>query len=432
MSATPQAPRKPLPPASAAALIDAVAFLFKGPVLAALAVVLTGRLLATLLPWMWDLTCQALLWLALYKYALEAMATTAQGHQDAPDVLSQVDDSVHRRHLWVQVGLLGLIAVALSASPQHAWLASALAAAILPGLILALTVSQNLVAALNPVNWAVVASKLGVAYPMLAVAWFGTLSLQFHGRSLLAEGGIKADWLAGALFYLLSHAAVFALFRWMGLALYANAARLGYEIHGTSRPLLQREREQQAVARDVRSARESGDPAQRADRLREAVRLGAAEPVQKEYRVALRAAGRRAELDAHARVRASELVALGELKSAAALALEALQDDPGFSLPEAELLNRLLDHLERLAQWRSASTLALNYRQSYPRRLDSLQIAGRAAGILADQLDQREQAARLLDAAAEQAASLGQDSALATLRQRLEHGLPLRGPVPNG
>ncbi len=423
--------RKPVPPASAAALADALGFLLQTPVLAALAAVLGMRCLAWLLPWPWDSLVQGVLWLALYKYALEAMAATAQGNERAPDVLAHVEDSVHRRHLWVQVGVLGLFAAVLVLAPQYEWLAALSAALVLPGVILALAVSQNLLGALNPVNWLVVAGKLGMAYPLIASAWFATMLLQFNGRALLADSGLGAGGLAGALFYLLSHAAVIVLFRWKGLALRAYAAQLGYVTEDSSRPVLQREREQLAVAREVASAKERSDPGQRADRLREAIRLGAAEPLQKEYRSALRAARRLVELDDHARVRCSELIALGQLKAAAALALEALQDNPQFSLPEADPLNRLLDHLEKLAQWRSASSLAMNYRKTHPKRRDSLPIAGRAAGILADQLDEREQAACLLDAALEQAVAAGGDAALAAMRQRLTHRLPLRSPRPD-
>jgi hypothetical protein len=148
--------------------------------------------------------------------------------------------------------------------------------------------------------------------------------------------------------------------------------------------------------------------------------------VQREYRGALRAAGRLHDLDAHARVRCAELVALGDLKAASALAIEALQDNPKFSLPESEPLKLLLDYLERLAQWRSASTLARNYRSSHPKRRDSLSLAARAAGVLADQMGEQDVAAELLEAAIEQAVPLGEEAPLLALRQRLTNGLPLR------
>lgn len=429
MNAPPAPRRRALSPSSAAGLLDALRFPLRGAALAALAAVLGTRLLASALPGPIDVLCQAVLWLALYKYALEAMAAAAQGRDAPPEVLAHLDDSIHRRHLWVQVAVLALLTVVLIGYPQYGWLAAPVAALILPGLILALTVAQNLVGAVNPLNWLVVAGKLGVDYALLALAWLGLLLFQFDGRALLDGLGLGRGLLAGALFYLISHTALLALFRLMGVALFAHAQRLGYEIRVDTRPVLQRDREQHAVTRGIAEAREAADPAERAERLREAVRLGAAEPVQREYRAALRAAGRLDALDAHARVRASELVALGDFRAALTLVQEALQDNPSFTLPEAEPLNMLLDRMERAAQWRSASALACNYRAAYPKRQDGIALAMRAAGILADRLHDRDAAAALLDEAIAQTAPADDDAPLRLMRARLANGLPLTPPT---
>jgi hypothetical protein len=421
--------RRPLSPASAAALADALVYPLHGAALAALLTTLALRLPIAALPLFWPPLVNGLLWLAFYKFALECMAATAQGRHEAPDVLAHMDDSIHRRHLWVQMALLGVLVAVVVLRPEQILLAAALVALVLPGMIFALAIGQNLLAALNPLNWAVVAGKLGPVYLGLGLLWLGVVLAQFAGASPWLALGLPTP-LAHAGYYLLTQYLVLVLFRWMGLALFAQAERLGYEIRVDQRPMLQREREVLAVARDIAAARESDDPEQRADRLREAIRLGAAEPVQREYRSALRAAGRLPDLDAHARVRCAELVALGELKAASALAVEALQDNPKFSLPESEPLNLLLDHLERLAQWRSASTLARNYRASYPKRRDSLGLAARAAGVLADHLGEPDSAAELLAAAIEQAVPLGEEAPLLALRQRLANRLPLRASAP--
>ena len=428
MTPAPSSPRRPLSPASVGALLDALAFPLRGAALAALLTVLALRAPAAILPLFWPALVQGLLWLAFYKFALECMAATAQGRDAAPDVLAHIDDGIHRRHVWMQMAVVAILVVVIVLAPDQALLAALIAALVLPGMILALAVGQNLLAALNPLNWAVVAGKLGPVYVMLSMLWLGVALLQFAG----AQPWLALEWptfVAHATYYLLAQYLVLVLFRWMGLALRANAEQLGYEVRVDQRPELLRDREAKAVARGVAAAREAGDPGQRADGLREAVRLGAAEPIQREYRKALRAAGRHDELDAHARVRASELVVMGDLKAAAALVLEALNDVPGFTLPEAAPLNTLLDHLEKLAQWRSASALAVNYRNSYPKRRDSLALAARAAGVLADRLGEREEAAVLLDGAIEQATAVGEQAPLQALRQRLDGGLPLRGPV---
>jgi hypothetical protein len=425
MTATP-APPRPLSPLSAAALFDVLGYPLRGGALAVLVALLVMRLLAAALPLFLAPLAQALLWLALYKYALEALAASGLGRRQPPDVLATVDDSVHRRHLLIQVLVLSGLTVVLWLLPQWAALAVTATGLLLPGLLLALAVASNLPAALNPLNWLRVARALGPGYLMLAPAWAGLILFQVGGRELFAP---LPGWLHGPLYYLLAHYAVLALFRWMGLHLHAHAAALGFELKQERKPLLQRDREAAALVREVRAAREASDPASRAAQLREAVRKGAEPAVQREYRSALRAAGLRTELDAHARVHACELVALGRLREAAALALEGLQDDPAFTLPEAPPLLALLDHLERLAQWRSAASLAGNYRAAYPRRRDSLAVAARAAVVLADELQDAAASAALLDGAiadAGDAAAAG----LITLRKRLAAGLRLRGSLP--
>lgn len=412
---------------SIAALADVLAYPLRGGALAMLVVLALLRVLAAALPALLVPLAQALLWLALYKYALEAMAASARGKADPPDVLTHVDDSVHRRHLLVQVlVLIGLTAV-LWLLPRWAALAVSGAGLILPGLILALAVASNLPAALNPLNWLLVARALGAGYAALAIAWTTLILFQIDGRSALP---LLPAWVQASLYYLLAHYAVLALFRWMGLHLHASAGALGFDLRQEQRPLLQREREQQALAREVTAAREAGDPAQRAAQLREAVRKGADPAIQRDYRSALRAAGLHAELDAHARVHASELVVMGRVREACALALEALQDDPGFSLPEAPVLLPLLDHLERLAQWRSAAALAGNYRRCFPRRRDSLAVAVRAAVILADELQDAAGAAALLDAAIADAGGSAEAESLQALRKRLDAGIRLRAGLP--
>lgn len=428
MNTAPSNRRRPLSPASTAALLDVLIYPLRGAALAALLVILALRLPAALLPLFWPTLVNALLWLAFYKFALECMAATAQGRNEAPDVLAHLDHSIHRRHLWIQVAVMAALIAVIVLSPEWALLAALIAALVLPGMILALAIGQNLLAALNPLNWSVVAARIGPVYAVLSALWLGLVLLQFAAAEPYLAAGLPTP-LAYASYYLITQYLVLVLFRWMGLALLANAKPLGFEIRVDAKPVLQRDKQAASLARGVAAARETEDPAQRAEQLREAIRHGAAEPIQREYRKALRAAGRRDDLLSHARVRVGELVALGELKQAAVLAQEALEDDPGFSIEEPDLLNTLLDHLEKQAQWRSVAALACNYRARFPRRRDGLGLAARAAGVLADHLGERERAAALLEAAIEQATALGEADPLSALRQRLIHGLPLRAPI---
>ena len=141
----------------------------------------------------------------------------------------------------------------------------------------------------------------------------------------------------------------------------------------------------------------------RADRLLESIRRGASEEVHLAYRKALRECQDGNALLEHAQVHASELIELGQERAAISLVQEGLQDNSGFHLPDARQLNRLLDALERQAQWRSASSLAINYRRAFPKRIDGLTLAERAAGILAERLQDIDGARELLRPALQQA-----------------------------
>lgn len=415
------APRRPLSPATPAALFDSLRYPLLGGALAALVTLSLVRVAASFVPLV-GLLIDLVTWLAVYKYGLEVLAASGLGKREAPEVLAHVDASVHNRHLGVQILLSVLLVGSLRLFPEAAVVIVIGAAIILPGLVLALAVSQNLVAALIPLNWAVVAGKLGLGYPMLALGWLAALWFQIIGYELFAP---LPDVIALLLFYLASHYLLIALFRWMGLFLHAHGDSLGFATRATAKPILARDREQQAIQREVRAANEVGDPAARADQLRDAVRRGAAQPVQQAYREALRAAGRREELLEHARVRCSELLVLQQHRDAVMLASEALQDDPGFTLPERAQLNLLLAQLRQAAQWQTAATLARNYRRQYPNRRDSIDAGIDAAVLLADRLGEPAQAQALLRELLPGAEAQGVAESVQRLLARLDSGFRL-------
>ena len=112
---------------------------------------------------------------------------------------------------------------------------------------------------------------------------------------------------------------------------------------------------------------------------------------------------------------ASELIELEQTRAALVLVQEGLQDDADFCLPDARQLNRLLDALERQAQWRTVASLAINYRKAFPKRIDGLAMTERAAGLLAERLQDKPAAIALLRPALDQAAGFPIEQAL---RQR--------------
>ncbi|MBD8527113.1 hypothetical protein [Pseudomarimonas arenosa] len=407
-SAPPAGRRKHVPPTSPAALLNAFGYAFGGAAVAAILTITLMRLFGYIIPLV-GVIIEFVAWAAIIKYALEVLHASGLGKDHAPDVLSHVDAGVHTRHVLVQILVLLAIVVAIILFPSAVHGVIIGAALILPGLVFSLTVAQNLIAALNPLNWGVIVARLGLGYPMLAIGWGALLYYQLLGFDLFEA---LPRWLALSGFYLLNHYLLIVLFRWQGMFLAYHADQLGFDQTQAERPVLQRQREQSAIASEIREANELGDPRLRADRLHEAIRRGASIEVNLAYRKALRECGDREALLKHAQVHASELIELEHVRPAIALVQEAMQDDARFCLPDARQLNRLLDVLERQAQWRSAASLALNYRHTYPKRIDGLALAERAAGILAERLGDPETARELIAAALPQAAGFPIEEAL--------------------
>jgi hypothetical protein len=411
------------------ALIDAFAYPLRGGAIATQAAYLGARLLAAFLPF--ASVVQFLLTLGFYKYAFECLGASAQGRREPPEVLATQDEGTHRRHLLIQ--LLWMLALAIAthllAFERGLLLLLALALA-LPGALIALTVAQNLVAALDPRSWWIVATRLGPGYLILAGASFGLFTLQAIGRDWLlqAASGLLA-WLA---FQALVQYLMLVLFRAFGSALHAHARALEFDPDDTRKPMLERDREQAALAREQAAALDIADPSARAAALAGLLRDAKDESLHRAYRSALRASGQREALDRHAATHACELLALGQARAALSLANEALQDDPAFTLPDAAALATLVAAGERMGMARQSTALAANYVQRYPRRFDGLELALGAAIAFADRLGEPERARTLLMQAAELAGDGPEAGNILRLRQRLDAGIPLGGsPVAN-
>lgn len=406
------------------ALSDAFAYPLRGGAIAIQAVYLGARLLAAILPF--AAVVQFLLTLGFYKYAFECLGASAQGRREPPEVLATQDEGVHRRHLLIQ--LLWMLALAIAThllAFERALLLLLALALALPGALIALSIAQNLVAALNPRSWWLVASRLGPGYLILAGASFGLFALQVLGREwiLLAAPGLVA-WLA---FQALVQYLLLVLFRAFGSALHAHARALEFDPEDTRKPVLERDREQAALAREQAAALGLADPSARAASLAGLLRDAQDETLHRAYRSALRASGQREALDRHAATHACELLAIGNARAALALANEALQDDPAFTLPDAGALATLVAAGERMGMTRQSSALAANYVQRHPRRFDGLELGLGAAIAFADRLGEPDRARALLEQAVTLAGDGPEADRILRLRQRLDAGIPLGG-----
>lgn len=424
MMTTPTRPSRPL--RGIDALLDALRYPLQTAALVTNVVYIIGRVIASMLPVLGPLL-HAVLTLGIYKYAFECLATSAQGRAQPPDVVGNLQDiGTHRRHLLLQLLWLLLLVVATQVVGRDIGLLMIAAVALaLPGALLALTAAQNLTAALNPLSWWTVATRLGPTYLLLALATFAVLMLQASARDLLEHAQPRL--LAVVAFHALSQHLVIALFRGLGNALHANATALQYDISDADiLPPIERDRERAAQSRERSEALAQPDPAERVKAIAVRLRDGADHDLHREYRRALRELGRHDALLAHARTHVCELLVLGQKRAALALASEALEDNADFTLPEAASVQSLLDAGERAGLLRQIAAIASNYTEAFPKRYDGLPLALRAASLYADRLNDPSRARTLLEKGAALAADGAEAGEFLRLRQRLEAGMPLR------
>lgn len=407
------------------ALFDALRYPLRTPALVTNLLYCAGRVVASLLPVFGPLL-HALLTLGVYKYAFECLVTSAQGRTQPPEVIAGDDLGTHRRHLLLQaLWLLVLVVATHFVERDTALLLIAAVALALPGALLALCVAQNLIAALNPISWWNVASRLGATYFALAFASFGVLLLQASARDLLQD--VEPRLLAIVAFHALSQHLVIALFRALGSTLHLHAAALQYDAGNEVRPPIERDRVQAARAQSRADALALTEPSARADAIGALLSDGADHDLHREYRRALRGLGRRDALQSHASTHVCELLTLGQTRAALALSNEALDDSSDFTLPDAAAIQALMDTGERAGLLRQVALVAANYTEAFPKRFDGLPLALRAAILYADRLADPARARQLLERGSALAGEGAERDEFLRLRQRLDAGLPLHG-----
>ena len=417
-------PRRSSSPRGIDALIDALHYPLRTPAWITGAIYVVGHIVAAVLPVI-GFPLHALLMLGFYRYAFESLVASAEGRDEPPEVISSADESTHRRHLALQLVWLALLVAApwwigMRLGP---WLLVGISLS-LPGALIALVVAQNLVAALNPRSWWIVATRLELGYVLLAFATALALAFQAFASELIGAGAWRLVMVA--IFHAFSQYLTLALFRSLGMALRSHAAALQFDADPDRPVVLQRDREQAALAQEREAALAQSDPAARADAIRRRLEHGGDSALHREYREILRQLGRNDELARHAAVRVCELVVLKQWRAALALASEALQDRPTFTLPDASALSALVDAGEGMGMLRQVAAMAANYGETWPKRHDGLPLMRRAALLYADRLQERDRAEALLERAAALAGDHPDALEFERLRQRLTSGLPLR------
>lgn len=186
--------------------------------------------------------------LTAYKYALEILRDTADGHREPAQFGSDLDLGLAIAYL--AANLIGLAAVALAAflsGPATALVIALLVAVALPAISMLLAMSESVGAALNPVSWATLISRIGGTYWFASGLTWLALVLSIELADTL-KSALPAPF--GALIgVLLRYWALFASAHLMGYLLYQHHQALDYtpRQHQTLAPELPRNRDQAAL-----------------------------------------------------------------------------------------------------------------------------------------------------------------------------------------
>jgi hypothetical protein len=383
------------------------------PVLLVSLVFALARMGASAIPLL-GIVLQAAIWLGAYRYAYELTHIGSQGRRRPAEIIGLVLPGLDTRNLWLQTALVACVVLAARTFDDAVIVAVVLAVGLAqPGMLVALTVNQNLAAAMAPQAWLRVARRIGWAYLPIAALFAGVAWGQVRARELVP--GFQLEQLAPiGWYYFWLHALLFAAYAAVGRAVWLKRHALGFEPEPLEDLVVPTDREE---ARSM-AALPIDDAAARAG-LEDAIARGAAPDLHARYRDVLRRQRDQAALATHGATYVAALLELREHTRALALADECLAIDPQWMPVEPATTVTLFD----LAASRHATALAVrlvtNLARRAPRTPDLPAMVIRAAPWIIDRLDDTALCGELIAIALARACDDDTRQALEALRARL-------------
>ena len=356
-----------------------------------------------------------ILWTAAFRYAIEVLDRTANGYTAAPELALDATGGDGRRMLLLQ--LLFVFAALACERIEDRGLRLLLLGALAfaqPAATLTLALASHLGAALNPLVWLRIGSRLGAPYLLLVVAPLLLGLLQDQANA----------WIAGALplvlamiftgliaFYLLM-----LEFHLIGYLLYQYRERLDW-VPEWQPPLLPSDRHApfiDYIEQQVADGRRAEAVAEFEPYLRGA--MHATPAMHARYRSLLGELGNTTLLLRHADQRIGQLLVDREPRQALALLRESLALNPVWRPTAAEHTSALSDAALHAGQTSTVLLLLREFHLRHPRHPDAPAHALLAAQLLLDREGNAEGARELLK---EVAARYPQHPLLPTLLDRL-------------
>lgn len=335
---------------------------------------------------------ELVIWAATYLYALECLRHSADGFAEPPEFAEPGHGG------WALVAILLwstvlTLAVKLNFGGGTAWV-SVLMAIALPAIAMSLALDGSVSHALNPLTWLQVMSRFGRAYLLLIAVQL--LIALLVGWSQQGLDSALPRLLALPLFYLIANYATLFNFHLMGVLIHQRHEHFGMQPKAQQLARKIHQDEDQDLLHEVEAlAREQ--PRAALDLLVPRLRDRAAPAsLHMAYRRILKQQGLRDALLVHGQIWMATLIAQGEARRALGMLQECMELDPAVIPDDPRTCGELADLAARLGISRIAIHLCRGYLAQWPRDPHVPHYGLLAARLLAEHIDQHDEAARLL------------------------------------
>jgi hypothetical protein len=343
---------------------------------------------------------------AMYRYAFECLRSSADGYLLPPEVGTSVDRSLGWKLIWLMIILLFVAAFGLALfGPVLGMILLLFIGISLPGATMTLALEESLTAALNPVQWINIFTRIG--WPYLAVVGLCLVIGFSEGYAASLVVHLMPAWVSLVVLGILSNYAIVMTFHLMGYLLYQYHEELGLVPEA---PQMARaatpDNPDQALLDEAAALVSSGKAEEATDLVRKQVRRGATPALHLQFRKLLRLGDNKAELLAHGRDYLDALLDQDNNQSTSEriandrTAMELLREcqalDPTFAPSTAGRVIKLAYKAAQLGQPQAALLLVSGFQERYPKSQFVGQGVLLAATLLHENMNQDEQALTLL------------------------------------
>lgn len=334
---------------------------------------------------------------AMYRYAFDCLRATANGRLEPPESALSDGSGLVLKLVALVVIMLGftLICAALL-GPAMGVLAFLLLGLALPGATITLAMEQRLLAALNPLNWLGIVSRIG--WPYLAAVGLCLVVFISQRYAMFLIAGVMPMFLSVIVAGVISNYALVIAFHLLGYLVYQYHEELGFE---PRRPQLlkamARPDPDQEILDEAAGLVREGQPAEAAERLKTLLRgRGGTDAVHVQYRKLLRLNGDKEGLLQHGHEYLPILIEQEKARAAVELVSECQAIDPGFAPARAADVSALARLAAQAGHTDVVLKLLSGFHKRFPRSKDIAQNYLLVATLMHERMGQDDKARRVL------------------------------------